>query len=93
MKAIGHLLDRFHDVVEPFAEPVGLAVTEEVHDAEAPTIEHLDVLQHLRYFALAGTTLPGTELGALLPRGVKVDDNSEVFLQQVNVAQCLVARN
>ena len=44
MKAIGILLD---DVVEAFAQPVGLAVLEEVQDTKAPPVEHLHALQLL----------------------------------------------
>ena len=47
MKAIGTLLDGLDDVVEAFAQPVGLAVLEEVQDTKAPPVEHLHVVQLL----------------------------------------------
>ena len=58
------LLDGLHDVVEALAEHVGLAVLEEVQDAEAPSVEHQHVLQRLGNLALAHPALPIPQLGA-----------------------------
>jgi hypothetical protein len=81
MKAIGVLLDGLHDVVETLAEPVGLAVLEEVQDAEAPSVEHLHVLQQLGDLALAHSALPVPQLGPR-PLGVlPAEDDAQVFLE------------
>ena len=92
MKTIGLLLDRLGDVVHAFAEPVGFAMLEEVQDTESPAVEHLDVLQHLRDFALSRPTLPGLELGTSSSRISNVEDAPEVFLQDVSDIQGLVDR-
>ena len=92
MKTISLLLDCFNDVVETFAEPVGLAVLEEVHDAKAPAIEQFDVLQQLRDIAFTYTPLPVPQLGTRLSGVLPPKDDTQIFLQDVGRAQGFVGR-
>src|SRR3989339_1157055 len=87
MKTIGVLLDRLDDVVEPFAETVGLAMLEEVLDSKAPTVEHLDVFQQLRDVALAYAPLPVPQFGARLLGVLPSAPAAQIFLEKVGRTQ------
>lgn len=58
MKPISSLLDGLDYVVEPFAQAIGEPELEEILDAEAPTVEHLHIIENFRDTAFASTSFP-----------------------------------
>ena len=90
MKPIDILLDSLDDVVESFTQAIGHSVLEEVENAEAPAVEHLDVVEDFWDVAFLGAALPVAEFSPSLLGIESAEDGAQILFEHVGGVQGFV---